>query len=137
LASCWTAFTGTCGRAPDAGPALACGRRVPDLGYADNFCLLASTAAYVKRLLDVAHTYFTAIGMAVSTAKTRVMVFATGPAAGAPGPVWTCGGAPLGRVGEYKYLGVVFSAEQGLAAGFLTAPARQLGTFAAAVCGAG
>jgi len=105
-------------RAPDAGPALACGRRVPDLGYADDFCLIATTAADLQRLLDIAHAHLTALGMTVSTAKTRVMVFRTGPAEGAPAPVWTCGGAPLGRVGEYKYLGVVFSAAHGLAAGF-------------------
>jgi hypothetical protein len=48
----------------------------------------------------------------------RIMMFHTGPAAGALGPVWTCGGAPLERVAEYKYLGVVFCAEQGVAAGF-------------------
>ncbi len=94
-------------RAPDAGPALACGRRVPDLGYADDFCILATTAADLQRLLDIAHTYLTAIGMAVSTAKTRVLVFATGPAEGAPALVWTCGGAPLGRVEQY-YIEVLY-----------------------------
>jgi len=105
-------------RAPDAGPALACGRRVPDLGSADDFCLIATTPAGLQRLLDIAHAHLTALGMAVSAEKTRVMVFRTGPAEGAPAPAWTCGGAPLGQVAQYKYLGVVFSAQHGLAAGF-------------------
>jgi len=57
---------------------------VPDLGYADDFCLVATTPAELQRLLDIAHAHLTALGMAVSAEKTRVMVFSTGPAAGAP-----------------------------------------------------
>ncbi len=56
---------------------------------------------------------------AMDTAVTRVVVFAMGPAARAPKPVWSCGGASLACVSEYKCLGVMFPAEQGLAAGFL------------------
>ncbi len=56
---------------------------------------------------------------AMDTAVTRVVVFAMGPAARAPKPVWSCGGTSLACVSEYKCLGVMFPAEQGLAAGFL------------------
>jgi hypothetical protein len=55
--------------------------------------------------------------------KCALWCIATGPARGAPGPVWTCGGARLGCIAEYRYLGVVVSAAQGLATGLPTAPA--------------
>lgn len=104
--------------APDAGPPLACGRRVPDLGYADDFCLLASSALDLQRLLDVAYPFLTSIGMEVSLEKTRVVVFGR-PRARAPVPgEWTCGGVMLDRVQEYKYLGIIFSARDGIAATF-------------------
>ena len=103
--------------APNAGPALACGRRVRDLGYADDFCLLATTAADLQRLLDIAYDFLTRIGMAVSATKTRVLVFSGGLAEPALGFVWLCGGVPLERVAEYSYLGMKFSALHGLGAG--------------------
>jgi hypothetical protein len=70
-------------RAPDAGPALDYELRVPDLGYADDFCILATTAADLQRLLDIAHVHLTAFGVAISTVITRIMVFTEG----APAPV--------------------------------------------------
>ena len=104
--------------APAAGPLLACGRRVPDLGYADDFCLLSSSPAGLQQLLHIAHGFLTSIGMELSLDKTRVVVFGATPVdAGAPAQ-WTCGGIAIQRVQEYKYLGVLFSAKLGLAATF-------------------
>ena len=115
--------------APAAGPPLACGRRVPDLGYADDFCLLASSAPDLQRLLDVAHVFLTSIGMELSLAKTRVVVF-TRPRARAPvAGEWTCGGVVLERVQQYKYLGIVFSATDGIAATFKSLHDRLNGSW--------
>ena len=112
-------------------PRLRSGHVVPDLGYADDFCLLATSASHLQRLLDAAHRYLTAIGMEVSAEKSCVLVF--GAAAGNPaawtvergeawaearGFVWTCGGQPLDRVQRFTYLGVQFSDAEGIAATF-------------------
>ena len=102
--------------APGAGPRLQCGRLVPDLGYADDFCLLAASASDLQRLLDAAHAFLSAVGMEVSAEKTCVLVF--GPPRAARGLRWTCGGAPLQLVTEYKYLGVLFTAAKGVGGAF-------------------
>ncbi|KAK9833991.1 hypothetical protein WJX81_001172 [Elliptochloris bilobata] len=104
--------------APGAGPQLACGRSVPDLGYADDFCLLATSPAHLQRLLDVAHGFLTSVGMELSVNKTCVMAFGVAAAAAAEGVAWSCGGVRLERVEQYKYLGVTFSAAAGIAAAF-------------------
>ncbi|KAK9836090.1 hypothetical protein WJX81_000576 [Elliptochloris bilobata] len=77
--------------APGAGPQLACGRSVPDLGYADDFCLLATSPAHLQRLLDVAHGFLTSVGMELSVNKTCVMAFGVAAAAAAEGVAWSCG----------------------------------------------
>ncbi|KAK9843752.1 hypothetical protein WJX81_004916 [Elliptochloris bilobata] len=104
--------------APGAGPQLACGRSVPDLGYADDFCLLATSPAHLQRLLDVAHGFLTSVGMELSVNKTCVMAFGVAAAAAAEGVAWSCGGVRLEREEQYKYLGVTFSAAAGIAAAF-------------------
>jgi hypothetical protein len=106
--------------APGVGPQLACGRPVPDLGYADDFCLLATSAAGLQRLLDTAYGFLNSVGMELSVAKTCVLVFGAtaAAAAAADGAAWTCGGVELRRVERYKYLGLIFSAKDGIAATF-------------------
>ncbi|KAK9836006.1 hypothetical protein WJX81_005419 [Elliptochloris bilobata] len=111
--------------APDAGPQLACSRSVPDLGYADDVCLLATWPAHLQRLLDVAHGFLTSVGMELSVNKTCVMAF--GVAAAAKGVAWSCGGVRLERVEQYKYLGVTFSAAAGIAAAFPALRGRLVG----------
>ncbi|KAK9839212.1 hypothetical protein WJX81_001712 [Elliptochloris bilobata] len=100
-----------------AGSQLACGRSVPDLGYADDFCLLATSPSHLQRLLDVAHGSLTSVGMELSVNKTCVMAFGVAAAA-AEGVAWSCGGVQLERVEQYNYLGVTFSAAAGIAAAF-------------------
>ena len=46
------------------------------------------------------------------------MVFGAAPTDAAAQAEWACGGIPIQRVEEYKYLGVLFSAKLGLAATF-------------------
>ena len=104
--------------APGAGPPLACGRRVPDLGYADDFCLLASSAGDLQHLLDAAYRFLTGVGMELSLDKTRIVAFGTASVRVAAGAVWTCGGAVISRVEQYKYLGILFSAKAGIGASF-------------------
>lgn len=100
--------------APEAGPQLRGGQRVPDLGYADDFCLLATSAEGLQSLLDTAHGYLSSLGMEVSAEKSCVLVFG----GGAAGARWSCGGAVLQQVEEYKYLGVHLSAAKGVEAAF-------------------
>ena len=78
--------------APGAGPPLACGRRVPDLGCADYFCVLAASAANLQRLLDTAYTFLTSVGVELSLDKSRATAFSAACAAAAVGAAWTCGG---------------------------------------------
>ena len=55
------------------------------------------------------------MGMIVSVAKTKVMVFNIA----FPGPFqWTCGGEQLEIVVQFKYLGNLFSALHGMAVTF-------------------
>ena len=104
--------------APGVAPQLACGRPVTDLGYADDFCLLATSAAGLQRLLDVASGSLDSVGMELSVAKTCVMAFGAASAAAAAHAAWTCGDVGLERVQRYTYLGLTFSATDGIAATF-------------------
>ena len=125
--------------APGAAPQLCCGRPVPDLGYADDFCLLGTSPAHLQRLLDVAHAFLTGVAMELSVDKTKVLVFGASPGnasawtarrgaawAAVPPAAWTCGGLLLERVAEYKYLGVVFSAVAGIGQAAFTRLRGQL-----------
>ena len=116
--------------APAAGPALACGRRVPDLGYADDFCLLASSAADLQRLLDIAYGFLNSIGMELSFDKTKVVAFGCASANAAAASAWTYGGHPLQCAPAYKYLGVTFSTADGVAAAFLPLSGKLHGAWA-------
>ena len=70
--------------------ALADGTLVPDLSYADDFVLLATSAAGLQRLLDVAGRFLASMAMVIP--KTFVLVFNFA----IPGPnQWTITGAAL------------------------------------------
>ena len=93
------------------GPQLRCGRRVPDLAYADDFVLMAGTSAGLQRLLDAAVEFCQLVGMVISVQKSKVLVFIDI----FPGPYeWLCGGSPLQWVAHFEYLGVTLSAESGM-----------------------
>ena len=91
----------------DVGPQLRCGRYVPDLGYANDFSLLATTPLGLQRSIDAVFELCRFIGMIVSTSKTKVMVVSPHMHMGGPYQ-WSCGGILLHWVGQYKYLGVMF-----------------------------
>ncbi len=59
-------------RASDAAPQGAGTGAVPDLSYADDLCLLATSAAGLQRLLDCAWPFLSSVGMNVSAEKLRV-----------------------------------------------------------------
>ena len=98
---------------PEAGPHLRTGEGVPDLAYADDITLLAKSAAELQLLIDAVDAYCRLVGMELSKDKTKVMVFGEGTGSSF---VWVCAGAPLEQVQEFKYLGLVFSAQRGLPA---------------------
>ena len=100
---------------PNEGPCLANGRAIPDLGYADDFVLLATTAQGLQRLLDAVAKFCISTGMVISIQKTKVIAF------GHLYPVpyqWTVNGEQLEVVLQIKYLGVVFTAHTGLSLTF-------------------
>ena len=100
---------------PNEGPCLRDGRAVPDLGYADDFVLLATTAAGLQRLLDAVTKFCTSMGMVISIRKTKVIAF------GHLYPVpfqWTIHGEQLEVVLQLKYLDVIFTAHTGMSLTF-------------------
>ena len=100
---------------PNEGPCLVDGTAVPDLGYADDFVLLATTAMGLQRLLDAVAKFCTCMGMVIHIQKTKVIAF------GHLYPVpfqWTINGETLETVLQIKYLGVVFTAHTGLSLTF-------------------
>jgi hypothetical protein len=54
------------------------GQRLRQLGYADDFVLLSSTAAGLQRLLDATSTWCRMTGMLISPEKSKVMTFGGG-----------------------------------------------------------
>ena len=98
-------------RCPGVGPPLRNGTYVPDLGYADDFALLATTPADLQRLIDAAVEFCDQTGMVISVDKTKVVVFCSC----VPGPFeWHCGGAPLHWVQQFEYLGALFDGAHGI-----------------------
>jgi len=96
---------------PDQGPLLSDGRHVPDLGYADDFVLLADTAEGLQKLLDATAAFCVATGMQICTNKTKVLVFAQQW----PGPYgWLCNDQPLEWVDKIRYLGLQFDSHVGM-----------------------
>ncbi len=98
-------------RCPDTGPVLSDGRRVPDLGYADDFVLLAESPEGLQALINATVEFCDATGLLISADKTKVLVFSQVW----PGPFqWVCYGQPPEWVVQMKYLGLFFQAQQGM-----------------------
>ena len=98
-------------RCPGRGPLLSDGRRIPDLGYADDFVLLADSPKGLQELIDATAEFCAATGMQISTDKTKVLVFSQVW----PGPYqWMCADQPLEWVAQMKFLGLLFQAQQGM-----------------------
>lgn len=96
---------------PAQGPVLSDGRRVPDLGYADDFVLLAASPDDLQRLIDATAAFCVATGMQICIQKTKVLVFAKRW----PGPYqWLCNQHPLEWIDKIRYLGLQFDSCVGL-----------------------
>ena len=96
-------------RCLDTGPVLSDGRRVPVLGYADDFVLLAESPKGLQSLMNAIVEFCKATGMLISADKTKVLVFSQVW----PGPFqWVCYGRPLEWVVLMKYQGLIFQAQQ-------------------------
>ena len=92
-------------------PMLSSGAAIPNLDYADDTALAASSAHSLQHLIDVVSSFCTLMGMIVSVPKTKVLVFNIRY----PGPYqWLCNGQQLEVVSAFKYLGLTFHAEHGL-----------------------
>ena len=100
---------------PGEGPCLADGTAVPDLGYADDFVLLAKSGQGLQALIDVVAEFCTLMGLEISVPKTKVLVFSKVPVHPFQ---WTCNGAVVELVSKFKYLGLTFDAQQGIGGTF-------------------
>ena len=108
-------------------PVLSSGVQVPDLAYADDVALMASSPQGLQRLLDLVCEFCGPIGMIVSVPKSKVLVFNVV----FPGPLqWTCGGEQLQIVAEFKYLGIHFDAMHGMAVTFPSLKKNMFGAWA-------
>lgn len=95
---------------PD-GPVLSSGATIPNLNYADDFILVASSAENLLHLISTVSAFRTSMGMVSSVSKTKVLIFDSSY----PGPYqWLCRGQSLEIVLVFKYLGLIFHAERGL-----------------------
>ena len=112
---------------PREGFALADGTLVPDLGYADDFVLLATSAAGLQRLLDAAGRFFVSMAMVISIPKTFVLVLNLE----FPGPnQWTINGGALQIVSQVKYLGLLFHTEAAFSLSFVDLKQKMSGAWA-------
>jgi hypothetical protein len=108
-------------------PSLSSGVYVPDLAYADDVALMATSPQGLQRLIDLVCEFCAFMGMIVSVAKTKVLVFNIA----FPGPFqWTCEGQQLEIVVDFKYLGIVFNALHGMAVTFPTLKKNMFGAWA-------
>ena len=108
-------------------PEDADGTLVPDLGYADDFVLLANSAAGLQRLLDTAGRLLASMAMVISIPKTFLLVFNLA----FPGPYqWTINGAALQIVSQVKYLGLVFHCEAAYSPSFVNLKQKMHGAWA-------
>ena len=111
---------------PDV-PMLSSGVLLPDLDYADDTALMASSAHSLQHLINDVSTFCIIMGMIISVAKTKVLVFN----AGYPGPYqWLCNGEQLEVVSTFKYLGLVFHAEHGLQPTFMALKQKMFASWA-------
>ena len=114
-------------KCPMGGPRLRCGRIVHDLGYADDFVLLATTPAGLQCSIDAVSDFCQHTGMIISVEKTKIVVFSQSLV----GPFqWLCSGTPLEWVQQVTYLGIVFDAAVGMALTFGKLHRNMLGAWA-------
>ena len=88
-------------------------RRAHCILYADDICLLATSAAQLQRMLDCLHGTANKLRFQVNTKKTKIMVFRPSKTPAKewwtkPGR-WTMGGDNVPVVKQFKYLGVYFT----------------------------
>ena len=97
--------------AKPAVPVLLSGAIVPDLHYADDAVLMASSAQSLQHLINMVSAFSALVGMVISVPKTKGLVFSSGY----PGPYqWLYSGQQLEIVSAFKELGLIFHAEHGL-----------------------
>ena len=108
-------------------PVLSSGVQVADLAYADGVTLMASSPQGLQRLIDLVCEFCALMGMVVSVAKTKVLIFNIA----FPRPFqWTCGGEQLEIVVDFKYLGIIFNALHGMAVTFPLVKKNVFGAWA-------
>ena len=108
-------------------PMLSSGIVLPNLDYADDTALMASSAHGLQHLINDVSAFCNLMGMIISVAKTKIMVFN----ARYPGPYqWLCNGEQLEVVSTFKYLGLTFHAEHGLQPTFMALKQKMFASWA-------
>jgi hypothetical protein len=80
-------------------------KRLRELVYADDICLLASSPEQLQALINALAVYCATLQMEISVPKTKVMIVSAVPAPVVP---FTCNGNPVEQVTTFKYLGLHF-----------------------------
>ena len=73
------------------------------------------SAAGLQELINAVATFCDMVGMIICTVKTKVVVFMEQPMPPVP---WFCKGHSLQQAHEFKYLGLMFNAQEGVQATF-------------------
>ena len=111
---------------PDV-PMLSSGIVLPNLDYADDTALMASSAHGLQHLINDVSAFCNLMGMIISVVKTKILVFN----ARYPGPYqWLCNGEQLEVVSTFKYLGLTFHAEHDLQPTFLALKQKMFASWA-------
>ena len=80
------------------------GSRIPSLFYADDVALLSASAQGLQSLLDSMQSFYAAIALTISVAKTEVVVFGGGYHM----CTWKVAGQDLKCSQSFTYLGMLF-----------------------------
>ena len=87
------------------GPGLYNGNHVPVLMYADDICLMATSASELQTLIDTINAFCNSVGLTISPSKSNVVVFSKVSHAM---PTFSCSSDAIPVVQQTKYSGLTF-----------------------------
>lgn len=86
------------------------GTRIPALMYADDIVFLAESVHSMQLMINRLETYCKTWNLSVNLEKTKIMIFRDGGGRYSRNETWTYQGVHIEVVREYKYLGVLITA---------------------------
>ena len=98
--------------------------RIPVLGYADDFALVAPTIEDLQCLVDATHAWCQIMDMRLNGAKTQYLYVNPNPQILGPPIPLRCAGVTVNAIDQAKYLGLQIHARKGLQASIQTLEQR-------------